>query len=423
MIVIGTTVTLRVIELVNSKNVVIEEVKSLTVEGIKVIKQDLSTSIDLIGNTYANTSVPVLPPFPAKVLSVNVKLGDYVNAGDVLFTLDSSDMDAQITQAKFGVDQASNGLRLANIGIKNADAGATSADLAYTMAKSNYEMNLEKYEFAKNNLSKYEELFKEGVVSETEYEQMKLQASPETITLLESQLKQAEHALGQAQLGKEQATANVTQAKIGVEQANEGLKKATEAVDDLVVTASVSGYITTLNVSENVIASNAQVAVMLDELNTIKITTNVTADTLNLIQTGDSVTVSITSLGKDFEGTIESVALTADLRTLLYPIVVKVKNDTLDIKPGMFATVHVIKGMAKDVLTVPASAILVRDGKDIVFVQTAPDKATERVIEKGIDTGFLVEVKSGLTLDDIVITKGAGLIENDSVLSIVRGDE
>jgi len=420
---LGTIVTLRVIELVNGNDVVVEEAKPMTVEGIKVTQQDLSTSIELIGNTYANTSVPVLPPFPAKVLSINVKLGDYVKVGDVLFTLDPSDIDAQITQAEFGVAQAENGVKLANIGVKNANAGEESAKLGYTMAKSNYDMNLEKYTFAQNNLTKYEALYKEGIVSETEYEQMKLQASPETITLLESQLQQAEQGLSQAQLGKEQASASVTQSTIGLEQAREGLRKAKEAAEDLNVTASVEGYVTSLNISENVMASNVQPAMMIDELKIIKITTNVTAQTLNLIQVNDQVSVNITSLGKTFEGTVESVALSADVRTLLYPIIIKVPNENLELKPGMFATIEIINGMAKNVLSIPTSALLVRNGQDVVYVQVSENKAEERSVEKGIDTGFYVEIKKGLTLEDVVITKGVGLLENDTLINVVRGDE
>lgn len=420
---LGTIIVLRVIDLINAKQVVVEEVKPLTVEGIKVTQQDLSTTLDLIGNTYSNKSVPVLAPFPAKVLAVNVKLGDYVKAGDVLFSLDPSDLDAQITQAQFAVDQATNGVNMANLGIKNAAAGTDSANLAYTMAQSNYAMNIEKYEFAKNNLDKYEELFKSGAISEAEYEQMKLQASPETVNLLDAQLKQAEQALTQAQLGKEQAQANVKQASIALEQAKEGLKKAQEAVDDLEVTAPADGYITTLNVTEEVLISNTQVAVMIDELTTIKVTTSVTAEALGLLKNDGKVSVSITSLGKEFEGTIESVALSADPRTLLYPVVISIPNESLAIKPGMFATIHVINAQTKNALTVPTNAVLLRNGKDVVYVQVGTDRAEERVIEKGVDTGFYVEVKSGLTLDDIVITKGVGLLENDTVIRVVRGDE
>lgn len=407
----------------NANQVVVEEVKPLTVEGIQVTQQDLSTTLDLIGNTYANKSVPVLAPFPAKVVSVEVQLGDYVQAGDVLFTLDPSDLDAQITQAQFAVDQATNGVNLANLGIKNAAAGTDSANLAYTMAQSTYAMNLEKYEFAKSNLEKYEELYTSGTISESEYEQMKLQASPETINLLDAQLKQAEQALSQAQLGKEQAQANVKQASIALEQAKEGLKKAQEAVDDLEVTAPVEGYVTTLNVTEEVLVSNTQVAVMIDELSVIKVTTSVTADALSLLKKEDAASVSITSLGQDFEGTIESVALTADARTLLYPIVIKIPNESLTIKPGMFATIHIINAQADNVLTVPTSAVLVRNGKDVVYVQVGTDRAEERIIEKGVDTGFYVEVKSGLSQDDVVITKGVGLLENDTIINVVRGDE
>lgn len=414
----------RVLDIVNKEAVTEEGVRPITVEGIEVMSEDLITYVELIGNTFSNRTVPVMPSMPAEVVSIAVTVGDFVEVGDVLFTLDGSNLEAQMTQAGFGVEQANAALSQAGVGIKNANAGIASAELAYEMAKSNYDMNLNNYQFSLDNLAKYEQLFNEGVVSEMEYNQIKLQAAPETLVLLEKQLEQAAQGLAQAKLGKEQANAGYTQSNVAVKQAKDGLETANETLEDLIVTATVSGYITAQNLTENVMASNASVAMMIDELQKIKVTTNVTANQVGTIKKGDKVDVIVSATGNTYAGTVDVVSLSADARTMLYPITVIVENNDLEIKPGMFATIRIVSGEAKNALVVPTEAVVVRDGKDIVFVQKADsDVAIPVEVVKGLDTGYYTEIISGLSLGDIVITKGVGLINESTVINVVRGDE
>jgi len=360
---------------------------------------------------------------PAEVVSIDVEVGDYVNEGDVLFTLDPSNVESQATQAEFGLEQANAALSQANVGIKNANASINSAQLGYDMAVSNYNVSLDQYNFSVENLSKYEELYNEGIVSEMEYEQMKLQANPETLELLKKQVEQAEQGLEQAQLAKEQANAAYSQANVGVKQAQDAVNTASDTIDDLVVTAPVSGYITLQALTENAIASNASVAMLIDELKTIKVSANVTANQVGKVAIGDTVDVYISALDKSFEGRVEMVSLTADARTLLYPITVSVNNPNIEIKPGMFATVRLIDQEEKSAIVVPTEAVVVRNGKDVVFVYDGNDKAVMTPVEVGADDGYSVQIKSGISSGDIVVTNGVGLIDQDTTISVVRGDE
>ena len=414
----------RVSDIINKEEGTEEGVSAITVEGVEVMTEDLVTYVEFIGNTFSNKTVPIIPSIPAEVLSIDVSVGDFVEVGDVLFTLDASNIEAQVTAAEFGVEQANAALSSAGVGINNAKAGIASAELAYEMAKSNYDMNLSNYQFSLDNLAKYEQLYNEGIVSEMEYNQMKLQAAPETMDLLEKQLEQAEQGLAQAKLGNDSANAGYSQANVGVKQAKDGLETANEALEDLVVTATVSGYITAQNLTENVIASNASVAMMIDELQKIKVTTSVTANQVGDIKVGDLVEVIISSTDKTYTGTVSEVSLSADARTMLYPIAVTVQNQNLEIKPGMFATIRIVNGQASNALTVPTEAVVVRDGKDVVFVKTDDsDTAVAVEVVKGLDTGYYIEIISGLNLGDIVVTKGVGLINESTVIKVVRGDE
>jgi RND family efflux transporter MFP subunit len=283
-------------------------------------------------------------------------------------------------------------------------------------------LNIKNYEFAVANLEKYGQLFEEGIISEMEYEQMKLQATQESLDILNKQLAQAEQGLNQAKLARNQASSGYTQANVGLNQAKDNLNTADDALDDLTVTAPASGYITVQNLTEKVIASNTSIAMTIDELDVIKVITSVTANQLSNIQVGEEVDVILSSTGASYKGLVKTIDLTADQRTMLYSVTVLVENKELNIKPGMFATVRLINGKAENAVSVPSDAVVVRDGKDIVFVQ-AGEKAIAKEVVKGLDTGFYTEILEGIEPGDIVITKGVGLIDETTVIKVVRGDE
>lgn len=412
----------RVMERMNSEGTV-EEVPVITVGGEAAVVGDITTYYELIGNTFSNKTVPVLPAMPGEVSSVAVEVGDFVNEGDVLFVLDGESMESQVTQAELGKEQADAALVQANVGVKNANAGIASAQLAYDMAKSSYEMNLSSYNFSVDNLAKYEELYAEGIVSQMEIEQMRLQANPETLALYEKQLEQAAQGLSQARLGAEQASAAYDQASVGVKQASEGIKSASDAIEDLTVTAPVSGYITQQNLTEKTMAANTSVAMMIDELQLIKVTANVTANQVGSLSEGDKVEVYISANSKSYPGSIKTVSLSADARTMLYPIIVLVENDNLEIKPGMFATVQIIEDQVSGVVIVPTESVVVRDGKDVVFVYDGNEMVAMREVVIGVEDGYNTQILEGISEGDIVITDGVGLIDEETNIQVVRGDQ
>lgn len=61
-------------------------------ETIKIKKQDLLNSINASGKVTGSDVVKVTSTLNARVATLNVKLGDYVNEGDVLCIFDSSEL-------------------------------------------------------------------------------------------------------------------------------------------------------------------------------------------------------------------------------------------------------------------------------------------------------------------------------------------
>jgi RND family efflux transporter MFP subunit len=405
----------RVITLLNTDKVDDETVETLaemsvvSVGGQQVLQGDLINELKLIGSTEAKESLNVMSQITGKVEKVNVSEGDYVKEGTVLFTLDSSSQEDQITQAQIAVT-------MAEIGVKNANAAITQAEIAYDLVKINYEMQVESYEYATGNVSKYEILFEEGVVSESELEQIKLQASSETMNLLEKQLEQSEANIDQAKIGEESAEASLQQAQVN-------LDNATEKLEDYTVIASASGIISHLTVTENNLISDTQAAMIIEDIDDIIVNINVTEDFINQLSEGDKVKVIIESLdNEELVGTIDKSSDFADEKSLLFPVDVKIKNKDHIIKPGMFATVDIVTEESSETLYVPSEAVLLRDGVYYVYIQK--DNKVERVaVTTGIDTGYFIEILEGVTAEDVIITKGLGLIDENSTINVIRSDQ
>lgn len=425
IILLGIVIVPKVVDKVNKKNGTdVEETSAIGVVAEFVQRGTITNKVELIGTTTADEVINIIPTVPAEVKTIFVEIGDYVEVGDVLYELDSSDVERQVTQAEAGLATATASVEQANLGLKNAYEATSQASLGYEMAVTNYNINYANYQFAVNNLEKYEALYNEGIVSEAEYEQMKLQASEETLTLLNQQLLQAEQGLSQADIGVLNAKAIIKQAEAGLTQAQEGYNTAVEALEDMVFESTIEGYVTAINIAEKQFASNAQPAVIVQGLDSIIIHSNVTEGLVNKISIGQEVEVMIKSVSDEpIKGIIESLSPSADARTLLFPMAIKISNQDNQVKPGMFATVIVEVDQREDILYIPSNAILIRDSQYYVYVISEENKPVLTAIEIGIDTGHFIEVVSGLSEENEIIIKGGSLIDEDTRINVIRGDE
>src|SRR5680860_1084649 len=74
--------------------------KYIPVEVEAAGKKTLINTAILSGKVSSDTDVSVIPKIPGKVESVKVKVGDLVDKGAVLFTLDASDLQKQVGMMK-----------------------------------------------------------------------------------------------------------------------------------------------------------------------------------------------------------------------------------------------------------------------------------------------------------------------------------
>lgn len=112
-----------------------QEEKAVLVETGKVVKGNISSISTVNGKIAADMEVSIIPKMGGKVSEANFQVGDRVHKGDVLVRFESTELQAQLEQARAGL----------------------------AMSKANYEN-------AKANLERMKSLFDQGAVSQQQLE-------------------------------------------------------------------------------------------------------------------------------------------------------------------------------------------------------------------------------------------------------------
>ena len=138
----------------------------------------------------------------------------------------------------------------------------------------------------------------------------------------------------------------------------------------------------------------------------------VPADRLAALKPGQAVQV-VPAGGAALTGRVRRVAPTVDASTRMGLVHVDLPAGTAA-KPGMFARGEILLGDG-EALTLPQTAVLLRDGFHVVHLIGAGGQVAERKVEVGRRSGARVEVR-GLAADaQVVASGGAFLADGDRV--------
>jgi len=93
---------------------------------------------------------------------------------------------------------------------------------------------------------------------------------------------------------------------------------------------------------------------------------------------------------------------------------VTISNPNNNLKPGMAAYV-ILKAGANNTLTLPIDAVIQDSKGASVWVQTGKDVFKNKMVTIGIETNDRVEITSGMSPGEVVVTQGAYLINSEYV--------
>jgi Cu(I)/Ag(I) efflux system membrane fusion protein len=138
-----------------------------------------------------------------------------------------------------------------------------------------------------------------------------------------------------------------------------------------------------------------------------------------LVAVGSTATLEFASYpGEIFRGKVAFVYPTVAEATRSLRARIVVGNSLGVLRPGMYATVHVVTPTIS-VLTIPRTAAVQTGTRTIVFLDIGDGKLLPREITLGAVVGEFAQVMSGLTAGQTVVTSAQFLIDSESNLGEV----
>lgn len=294
------------------------------------------------GTVEALESVRVASRLMGYIRDIAVVEGQAVKAGQRLFTIDPLDIEGAVEQARLSLKQAEDAM-------KDAEA----------------------------DYKRFENLYKDEVVTRQNYEKMKL--------------------------NYEMAVTRAAQAKAGLGTAQGQMRYAT-------VTSPINGVVTSKLANEGDIAAPGHPVLMVENPARLQVRGAVSEDLYRTLKLGAQVMVEVDGQDKAVTAKVAQLAPAADPMTHTYTVKLDIAAPGL--KSGAFARIQFPTGK-RNVLAVPEAAVLDRAGIVGVFVVVdAQGTAQYRMVRLGRKDGGLVEVLSGLNAGDKVVTGNAQAVNN-----------
>lgn len=143
----------------------------------------------------------------------------------------------------------------------------------------------------------------------------------------------------------------------------------------------------------------------------------VTAAEIGRIQVGAPVQIKAAS-GQQLQGKVRMVAPSVDAQTRNAIVYVDLPAATGSARAGMYAQGEIALGQSQ-ALTVPQSALVVRDGFSYVYTVGTDQKVSQLKVQTGRQSGDRVEVTSGLKADARVVASGGAFLNQGDTVRVV----
>jgi hypothetical protein len=157
------------------------------------------------------------------------------------------------------------------------------------------------------------------------------------------------------------------------------------------------------------------------DTSTVNIEVNVSEDIETRVHVGDDVRILVPSISDDeLVGNITEINPAAN-QDGTYTIKVNMDNSEGKYKAGLYAEVYFAKSTSENALTVTRNSVLHSNDEYCVYVENN-GTVTKKIVTVGIDTGERIEVTSGITAEDRVVSKGQTYLKDGDEVNVVAVD-
>jgi RND family efflux transporter MFP subunit len=344
------------------------EVKRQEVIGVKVTvvrPAPLDEFCEAPGTVKSKRMVSIASRVMGTITSLNVREGDTVKTGQVLMTIDDRDISRKLEAAESGYREA----------LKAMEASKQNrylADITY---------------------QRYRKLYDEKVITLQEIDQ------------IETQKRVADIEYERIQEMVNRTKAGVSEAKV--------MHEFTK------VTSPISGTVVEKKTELGNMAVPGMPLLTIEDTSSFRVEVPVDEGLSRRLRAGMPADVVIESIGQKLQGKITEIAPAVD--PMSRTILVKIAVTGTGLKGGLYARVRILTG-EREAIALPVTAIVARGQLSGTYTVDERGVITYRILKLGMEHEGLIEVLSGLSANERVITEGVEKASDGGILREVKGE-
>jgi Cu(I)/Ag(I) efflux system membrane fusion protein len=206
---------------------------------------------------------------------------------------------------------------------------------------------------------------------------------------------------------------------ISAQEIDEVLRSG-QAAEAIAIRSPVDGYVVAKNAVAGVAVQPGTVLFEVADLSQVWVNAEIYEQDIARIQVGQKARLELTSFpGETYPGKVQFIAPLLDTGSRTMRVRLEFKNRTdrngPRLKPGMYGTVTFDLPRA-DGLVVPAEAVVDTGETHYLFVAKGGGRFEPRLVKVGARSGERVEILSGVSEGETVITTGNFLVDSESRL-------
>lgn len=326
----------------------------------EVTEQQISAPLEVTGHIAINEdrTVRVGSLFSGRILEVPVRVGDRVRQGQALAKMHTHEVH--------------------------------EAQAEYAKAQAELKQRKTNAEFAKSMMDRAERLYqaKAGSQNELEKARVEYQAAVQEIARAEAEL---ERAIGHRE--------------------HLGLPDNLNYDEPVIIKAPAGGVVMKRDVTPGASVNPGDNMFLISDLSSVWVMAEVPEKFLSALKLGATVQIKVAAYPEEsFPGRIARLGETLNAETRTLEVRCLVENRAGKLKPEMYATVGVTIGETRPAVMVSSAALQDISGETVVFVAKDQNQFEKRVVKverRQLALGDLVEVLSGLSRGERVVTMGS----------------
>lgn len=378
----------------------------LEVTTVPVRTETFITEVSAVGTVKATRIRPLAFVSSGTVLSTSVKVGDAVQKGQVLVTLDTRTLQTDLESARASLLAAQTDLQKARNAVQT---DALEARKSVELAQNALISAQQSWRTAEEQRKLQKELFDLGSISRNDFEQAENTAREAQLKVQNAQLDLQSARLRQ-QNAQQLSASGVQNAQSTLQSAKTRVDSLEKQISDAVLKAPLDGVVSVLNVTPGGFATAGTSAVEITDLTELQLEVPVDETRSRDLAPGQKATIEFDALpGHKVSGRVSRVSPTATSgqgTSQVTSVNAQIAFKELQAKPGFTASVKVETLRKLNTLTVPLESIT--EAEQIYVYRVKPDAQGQGVIEKVnvkiIDRNVKVAAIEGLNPKDQVLT-------------------